>query len=372
MFSPDPPTSIPSVPLFSNPVWSSLGSDSDGSGSGTAPKKTKPKAGVLEGLKLQYEHNYVKGIFAISALFMVEVTIVDYTMKALANDYFMSLHPCQEGMPCWDVSGAGNHGVSKDATEAFTAFTGLFGQATNTLSFFMSLLGTSAVIRYLGLRLTLLLFPSLCLADIIMVRLYPTLYVVFAAMMVLKAGSYSLNNPTKEMLYQPTSTGVRYKAKSWIDMFGARGSKALGSVVTNAFSYSTDAVVANGSVVGMAVASFLIWNARFMGKKFDEYTSSGYIVGEDEVMVSTEEGSVAMAVLQNKRRNTSCALEDDTRSDDGDNSEEEVDIAFGDDDDDDEDSDEAIEFEEKEDDDMDDGYDKKGNDNKGLARITQV
>ena len=152
MFSPDPPTSIPSVPLFSNPVWSSLGSDSDGSGSGTAPKKTKPKAGVLEGLKLLYEHNYVKGIFAISALFMVEVTIVDCTMKALANDYFTSLHPCQEGMPCWDVSGPGNPGVSKDATEAFTAFTGLFGQATNTLSFFMSLLGISAVIRYLVLN----------------------------------------------------------------------------------------------------------------------------------------------------------------------------------------------------------------------------
>ena len=37
------------------------------------PKK-KNKAGILEGVHLFMEHNYVKGIFAISCLFMVEVT----------------------------------------------------------------------------------------------------------------------------------------------------------------------------------------------------------------------------------------------------------------------------------------------------------
>ena len=39
------------------------------------PKK-KNKAGILEGIHLFMKHNYVKGIFAISCLFMVEVTIV--------------------------------------------------------------------------------------------------------------------------------------------------------------------------------------------------------------------------------------------------------------------------------------------------------
>ena len=37
------------------------------------PKK-KNKAGILEGIHLFVEHNYVKGIFAISCLFMIEVT----------------------------------------------------------------------------------------------------------------------------------------------------------------------------------------------------------------------------------------------------------------------------------------------------------
>ena len=49
-----------------------------------------------------------------------------------------------------------------------------------------------------------------------MVRAVPDLWVVFGAMMLLKGFSYALNNPTKEILYQPTSQAVKYKSKSWI------------------------------------------------------------------------------------------------------------------------------------------------------------
>ena len=279
-------------------------------GAPVVAKSTKPKAGILEGLELFWKHNYIKGIFAISCLFMVEVTIVDFTMKVLARDYFAELHPCNESMSCFDEI-TGKHGMSTDATEAFTMFMGVFGQATNSLSLVLSLFGTSAVIRYLGFRLTLLLFPTLCLCVIIFVRMQPTLYVVFAAMMMLKACSYALNNPTKEILYQPTNPAVRYKAKSWIDIFGARGSKALGSVVTNAFSESAKTLVANGSLVGMAVASFLIWNARFMGKLFEEYMESGYIVGDDDNGIDAENIQLAESQNDGENGDTSCALYDD-------------------------------------------------------------
>ena len=91
----------------------------------------------------------------------------------------------------------------------------------------------------------------------------PTLWVVFLAMMVLKACSYSLNNPTKEILYQPTNQSVKY------NIFGARG-----SVVTNYYSYSATALVSNGSLVGIAVAVFQIWNAQYMGNEFERLNAS--------------------------------------------------------------------------------------------------
>eukprot|EP00980_Cylindrotheca_fusiformis_P019007 scaffold6374_cov121-Cylindrotheca_fusiformis.AAC.8 len=279
------------------------------------PKKKKERAGILEGLVLFWKHNYVKGIFAISCLFMVEVTIVDFTLKVLAQEYFSEEYPCEtSNSDCYNAE-TGEFGLTGEATNAIASFMGLFGVATNSLSLVFSLFGTSAIIRYLGLRLTLLLFPSLCLIVIIIVRLHPTIYVVFFAMIMLKANSYALNNPTKEILYQPTGPAVRYKAKSWIDIFGARGSKALGSLVTHAFSDSAEVLVANGSLVGMCVASFLIWNARFMGKLFDEYTESGYIVGEDQ---NPETQNVEMAANQNEIDDTSCAINEDEEDDDGD------------------------------------------------------
>ena len=291
-------------------------------------KKPKAKAGILEGIHLFMKYNYVKGIFAISCLFMVEVTIVDYTMKVLARERFSEEFPCQpfddagQPMACWNTETNSPVGMSSEALASFTTFMGLFGQATNMLSFLLSFFGTSAVIRYLGLRSTLLLFPSICLIVIVTVRLYPTLDVVFAAMMILKANSYALNNPTKEMLYQPTNSNVKYKAKSWIDIFGARGSKALGSVVTNAFSHSAAELVDKGSLVGMCVASFLIWNANFMGKKFDEYTESGYVVGEtvdedeggegDYSEINGKDKNLEMASRQNNESDsTSCAFYED-------------------------------------------------------------
>jgi AAA family ATP:ADP antiporter len=283
------------------------------------PKKKKERAGILEGLRLFWKYNYVKGIFAISCLFMVEVTIVDFTLKVLAKEFFSEEYPCEiTNSDCYNAE-TEEFGLTEEATNAIASFMGFFGVATNSLSFVFSLLGTSAIIRKLGLRLTLLLFPSLCLIVIIVVRYRPTLYVVFLAMILLKANSYALNNPTKEMLYQPTSGAVRYKAKSWIDIFGARGSKALGSVVTNAFSDSAENLVANGSLVGMAVSCFLIWNARFMGKLFEQYTESGYIVGEED---NPETQNIQMAIGQNENEDTSCALEEEDDDDEEDGDEE--------------------------------------------------
>jgi len=225
----------------------------------------KAKAGMTEGLVLFWKYHYVKGIFALSCLFMVEVTILDYSMKVLAKAKFDGEHP----------------GDPTAATQAFATFMGVFGQAANGLSFVFSLLGTSMVIRRLGLNRTLLLFPTLCLGAILCVYSTPTLEMVFLAMLLLKGFSYCLNNPCKEILYQPTSSSVKFKAKSWIDVFGARGSKALGSVVTNQFSDSAADLLTYGSFVAMGVSSFLIYVAYWQGSQFDGLVESGVKVGEE-------------------------------------------------------------------------------------------
>lgn len=69
--------------------------------------------------------------------------------------------------------------------------------------------------------------------------------------------------------------------QSWIDIFGARMSKASASLVTDAFSSSIPGLIYVGGSVAASGAAFLIWVAWVMGKKFDSLMESGEIIGGD-------------------------------------------------------------------------------------------
>ena len=43
-----------------------------------------------------------------------------------------------------------------------------------------------------------------------------------------KGLNYALNQPSKEQLYIPTTPETKYKVKAFMEMFGSRGSKAVG------------------------------------------------------------------------------------------------------------------------------------------------
>ena len=44
----------------------------------------------------------------------------------------------------------------------------------------------------------------------------------------IKGLSYALQSPSREMLYIVTTDAIKFKAKSWIDVFGGHAAKALG------------------------------------------------------------------------------------------------------------------------------------------------
>ncbi len=131
------------------------------------------------------------------------------------------------------------------------------------------------------------------------------LQVLFFFVSILKALSYALNEPCKEMLYIPTSDTIRsvrppaplasmhahtcrrlhtrqpnltaplppphdsFKAKAWIDVFGVRTAKAIGSVVTNMAKDNPDALVKIGSVPSWVVSVVLLGISVHMGKTFE-------------------------------------------------------------------------------------------------------
>ena len=266
-------------------------------------KSVKKEGGIMEGFYLFYEHNYVKGIFAIASLSMVQVTIIDYMMKVLAKDRYATLYPDDP----------------QAALRGFASFMGYFGQTTNSISFIFSLFGTGMVIKRFGLAKTLIAYPLLLLGCTVAVWMMPNIWVVFSVMMIIKGMSYALNNPTKEILYLQTSSSIKSKCKSWIETFGQRSSKAAGSIVTNAFATSLIDLVNYGSFVGIGMSVFLIWVSQWMGKMYDELERDGSKVGENGIPVYEKTPSPGKQVEMINSNNdddedendTSCGVEDE-------------------------------------------------------------
>ena len=130
--------------------------------------------------------------------------------------------------------------------------------------------GTGMIIKRFDLTWTLIAFPVLMLGCTVVVWIAPNIWVVFMVMMVIKGTSYALNNPTKEILYQQTSSSIKFKCKSWIDTFGQRSSKAAGLLVTTAFATSIIDLANYGSAVGLFISVLLIWVSNYMDKEFEE------------------------------------------------------------------------------------------------------
>jgi hypothetical protein len=69
----------------------------------------------------------------------------------------------------------------------------------------------------------------------------------------------------------------------------ATGSKAIGSVITNAFSDSLTHLVHYGGMIALCVSALSLYVARYMGLKFDKYIETGYIVGDSDTDAATQQ-----------------------------------------------------------------------------------
>lgn len=198
---------------------------------------SEAETGLWEGLRLVFDTEYVLSIMVVSTFCEVIATILDFQMKVIVRE---------------------SYGSAEDVA----AFMGFFGQMTNVTSLVFALVGTQAAIRHFGLRFCLLAYPAGCLFVTVLVFFYPLLSVLVFAMVCLKAFNYSLNNPSKELLYLRTSHDIKYKAKSWIDMFGTRGAKSAGSLVNQFLKHSKTSLLQGGSLVsaGFVVVWMIVAN----------------------------------------------------------------------------------------------------------------
>jgi AAA family ATP:ADP antiporter len=79
-------------------------------------------------------------------------------------------------------------------------------------------------------------------------------------------------------MYIPTSKDIKFKTKGWIDMFGSRSMKAIGSLVNNTFKESTQTLLTYGTVMSLGVVFTWIFVAAYVGKTFEKLTKENKIL----------------------------------------------------------------------------------------------
>ncbi len=226
-------------------------------------KKQKPD--ILAGIRLLFTQPYLLGVFIVSTFYEIVKTIVDFQMKSQA-----SVIP----------------GVN------FEEFMGWFGTLTNLLAFLMALFGTSYIMKKYGLKFCILLYPVTFGISLVALYAYyltnpePTslLWATFTVMMIVTAASYAVNNPTKEMMYIPTSNDAKFKVKGITDTVGSRGSKAAGSAITSTLNVgATEAlkvanVIAFGTLIGFGFIVVWLIAALYVGNKNAQLVRDNQII----------------------------------------------------------------------------------------------
>lgn len=226
---------------------------------------------VWSGVHLILKHNYVLLILGVSCLYEVSLTCLNYQMTLLGWNRFeesSSFNPDESSRSFSNMS--------------FTQFMGHYGQMVNVTSLILSSLIFPWLIHRVGLKYTLRLFPTLLLiANVIaFVALPGNLAVLFFSISLLKAMTYSIHDPSKEILYIPTSNAIKFKGKFWIDVVGARFAKAIGSSI-NHMSGSVHRSIRVASAPSLLTAAALWFVCYRVGTQFDDLVESGTIVGLD-------------------------------------------------------------------------------------------
>lgn len=233
----------------------------------------------FSGVFLILKYNYLLLILGVSCLYEISLTCLDYEMKLIGLDRFTA-PPDVIG----DINQANEaYSETNSTADAFATFMGRYGQLTNILSLILSYYLFPYLMSNYGLKHTLRLFPSLllCVMFTAFVALPMNLPVLFVSMSLLKAMTYSINDPAKEILYIPTSNVVKFKAKFWIDVVGARIAKAIGSSI-NTYAGTAERIVQYGSLPSV-LTSIALWLVCYAaGMKFDELLEIGDIVGIEE------------------------------------------------------------------------------------------
>jgi AAA family ATP:ADP antiporter len=213
------------------------------------------KIGGGSGFLILIKNPYVLGIFGMTFFWEVVNVIFNYMRLGIAID-------------------------SADKASAVTAFLYRDVFFMHFIGLIIVSFGTSSIIKFFGERKAIILIPIITGASIFIFFINKTTLIFIIIYQLIRAINYAFTWPLCESLYIPTSKEIQFKSKSWIDSFGSKISKGIGSIynktiqfvpanVTNIFQIYFFIFIISGWII----LSYLL------GKKWEKTIKNNDIIG---------------------------------------------------------------------------------------------
>jgi len=210
---------------------------------------------ALEGFFIILKNSYVFGIFMIISFYEIMVVMLDFKVVKAADARCVS-------------------------AVKMAAYYALYYLLMHSSGLLISLFGTTRILRRLGIKKSLLLFPTICALIVVTIFFFPTETVMFYALVLLRSMNYAINHPSREILYIPTVKSIKFKAKAWSDAFGSRIAKSVGSFF-NLYLKQVPAATGHflSSLFNFVMIAFWLGISVFLGKKAPDAIESKEVIG---------------------------------------------------------------------------------------------
>ncbi|MFA5074752.1 MAG: Npt1/Npt2 family nucleotide transporter [Candidatus Babeliales bacterium] len=211
---------------------------------------------LIDGLIIIIKNPYVFGIFSLVVFYEMIIVIFDYRVLKTAS-------------------------ATHDTAGSLTAFYAFYYLMMNLVGLGITLFGTTPLLRVLGIRSSLFIFPVLSIILLITTFVFPTANMFIITLIILRALNYALNHPTREVLYIPTTKNIKFKAKAWTDAFGSRIAKSFGSVFNLSIKTATPmfAIITSLSF-SLGLLGFWLIIVYFLGKTLQNAVDNKKVIGD--------------------------------------------------------------------------------------------
>jgi AAA family ATP:ADP antiporter len=222
----------------------------------TAAGANPEKPGYFDSLKAIRGNKYLQLLTGMLASAMIVGSLINYQFKTAVQDAI------------------GNE-------VARTSFLASFFLWLLLLSTIFHLITTGRVLKHFGIRLSLILAPSVLLFGSLAVFLVPASGLIIWACILRgseKTFDNTINQSVRELLYIPIPAAIKYKAKIFIDMFVNRLAVGVGAalfwIIYRAFAFADKSPAAQICLLGIVVVVLALLCITFTWKVYSEYLAT--------------------------------------------------------------------------------------------------